>query len=665
MSYHGTSSSSPAYSTGSSTNLRGQIAPIGYHYMPDGTLMLNSAMDEEVIRSEESLLNDILITGFEMDLSALVAAGEARSFTVTGDAGAIFELVIKNEDAAYYNFYTRAFQVKKSFLKKELLNDGIFVGSVQFPLVTDDDQYDISITAVGKTQHDYYREVRFGDGSLDINLTKGSNSLLMTKVIYQYVDLVLTISPYSPTAAITATLVSDTIAVSSGIGLVNGVDFEVTVTVANDKALRIIKQPTHLDITAHVGPVIGSAPINIPGENIYPTATAAFTGDDVNGAVTSGVTVDTDATDISARIAVGDKVTTPVTTDTVDGNVGVEGTALSDKVVMDNNVATKMAIGDQVTGNAFLDANLVTVKALDPDGDNAKEFALSEAVPIFDGITLTFSSKVNRSLTTVTIFPLDASAFAISQAIQFRDNAPLVFFNQMNYRWPIDNFAHVVKPGFHMFAGSPSNLVDNSVLADYQDTTTVFAGTEQEKIYINYEVPAVSSLYLKPSITRGEITTQAGAITFDKQQPLLLAGDTMRAGGYGQGEIFNCYGYDLVFSNLNIELTPVTTTTTAAVNGSTSVPVTSRNGILDDVSTVSGIGIDPSAVDPTVDTGAGAVSGAGTLVLTAAQTLEDGATLAFANAGLVATITGSVQVLKAGTSSQTVRIDIEKLLSIT
>ena len=630
--------------------------------MPDGTLMLDSAMDQGIIRSEQSLLNDILITDFEMDLSALAAAGEVRPFTVTGDNGAVFELVIKNEDAAYYNFYTKAFQVEKSFLKKELLDNGEFVGSVEFPLVTDDDQYDISITAVGNTQHDYYREVRFGDGSLDINSTKGSNSLLITKVIYQYVDLVLTISAYSPTAAITNTAVNDTIAVSSGIGLTEPVEFEVTVTVANDKALRIIKQPTHLDITAHVGPVIGSAPINIPGENIYPTATAAFTGDDVNGA-TNGLSlaVDTDATDISANIAVGDKITTPVTTDTVDGAV-----SSGIKVVMDNNVATKMAVGDQVTGNAFLDANLVTVAALNPDGDNAKEFSLSEAVAISDGITLTFSSKVNRSLTTVVTFSTDASVFATSQGIAFRDGAPLVFFNQMNYRWPINNFAHVLKPGFRMVGSDPTtDLVAGSVLADYQDTTTVFAGTEQEKIYINHEVPAVSSLYLKPTITRGEVTGQAGAITFDKQQPLLLAGETMRAGGYGQGEIFNVYGYDLVFSNLKIELTPVITTTTAAVNGSTSVPVTSRNGILDDVSTVSGIGIDPTAVNPTVDTGAGAVSGAGTLVLTAAQTLEDGATLAFANAGLVATITGSVQVLKAGTASQTVRIDIEKLLTIT
>ena len=642
MSYHNNTTSQ---------NKTNPVAPVGYHYMPDGTLMLDSEM---VLEDDE-----MLITGFDMDLSSLLAAGEIRPFTVTGSVGARFKLVIKNEDNHYYNFHSQAFQVSKSDLSKVLPNTGGFKGSVRFPVVTDDDQYDISITAVGDTKHTTYSEVRFGDGSMDINSTTGSNSLLMTKVIYQYVALVLTINPYSPSSSITGTAVNDTIAVSSGAGSSDTVAFSTTFTVANDKALRIIKQPTHLDILSFVEPVVGSAPIDIPGENIYPTATAAFTGDDVNGAVTSGAVVRMDNTDLSAVIKVGDKITSPVTTDTVNGAVTSGVT-----VIMDAVTATKMAIGDRVTGNADLDKSVITVASVG-SGGTANKFNLSTAIAISDGVTLTFSSQVNRSVTTVTVVETGGTAtdFTMSQDIQFRDNQPLTFFNQMNYRWPIDNYAHVLKPGF---AFTPTtNLTTDSVLADYQDTTTVFAGTEQEEIYINYEVKAVDTLSLKPSITRGEITGQAGAITFDKQQVLALAGDTLKAGGYGQSEMLNVFGYELVFTDLAIALTPVTTTTTSAVSNSTSVPVTSRNGILDDVSTVSGIGIDPAVVDPTVDTGAGAVTGAGTLVLTAAQTLEDGATLTFANAGLVATITGNIQVLKAGTASQTLRIDINKLLTIT
>jgi hypothetical protein len=141
----------------------------------------------------------------------------------------------------------------------------------------------------------------------------------------------------------------------------------------------------------------------------------------------------------------------------------------------------------------------------------------------------------------------------------------------------------------------------------------------------------------------------------------------LKVGGYGTHQIKSVYGYDLIFSDLAITLTPVTTTTTAASAGGSSanVVVASRTGILDDVSTVSGIGINPRLANPIVDSGAGAVAGAGTIVLDAAQSLESGITLTFANAGLTATITGNIQVLKAGNAAQTLRFDVDKLLSVT
>jgi len=83
-----------------------------------------------------------------------------------------------------------------------------------------------------------------------------------------------------------------------------------------------------------------------------------------------------------------DSVTFPsiVTTDTVNGAVssGV-------KVVMDTVVANTMAVGDRVTGNTVLNSTIVTVAALDPDGDNTSEFSLSSAVALDDGITLSFT----------------------------------------------------------------------------------------------------------------------------------------------------------------------------------------------------------------------------------------------------------------------------------
>ena len=45
-----------------------------------------------------------IIQRLDLDLSSLPAAGETRVFQVTGDAGAIFSLDIKNEDDYWYDF---------------------------------------------------------------------------------------------------------------------------------------------------------------------------------------------------------------------------------------------------------------------------------------------------------------------------------------------------------------------------------------------------------------------------------------------------------------------------------------------------------------------------------------------------------------------------------
>ena len=578
MSYHNTPSPTPTPTSNPTQNVVNaleRVAPAGYHYMPDGTLMLDSDHEEEGGAME--------IHSFELDLTSLPAISETRLFSVTGDDGATFSLEIKNEDNHYYNFITRSFQATKTGLNNKVISGGFFQRSIIFPAVTDNDQYDIFLFAQPvTTKHAKYNEVRFGDGSIDINSTTGSNSLLLTKVIYQYTNNTLTLTPFAAQDTVEirpgVTLVTDTVSIAEG-GEAAKQAFSISCDVATDsKCYRIIKQPTHNDVVAFKSLIIGSAPVKIPGENEYPAVTG--TGD-------------------------------------TDGSVS--GTS----VTIAEAVADSMAVGDKVTGTGIAAASNVTVVSL----DSTNVFTASESLTIDSGITLSFS-------------------------------------NRMNYRWPITNQAHVIEPGMKIITNA-TNLTADTTVADYLDTTTIFAGTEQEEVLVNVSLPAIDTLGLKPVITRGDITTQAGTVIFDKQQKLALAGDTLRIGGYGQKEIKRLYGWEGVFSDLKIELTPVTTTTTGAVSNSTSVPVAERIGILDDVSTVSGIGIDASVVAPTVDTGAGAVTGAGTLVLTAAQTLESGITLAFANAGTRATITGNIEILKAGPYGAELNFDVEKLLSIT
>lgn len=640
----------------SRTNAQGEAAPSGFHYMPDGTLMSDI--------EHGNLYGEKKITAFDIDLSNIPAAGESRALVVSGDNGAVFTLFIQNEDSYYYNFSTKLFQVAKATLENIVIENNSYSTSVSFPSITDNDQYDVFLFAAPGTRHDDYKEVRFEDGSMDINSTTGSNSLLLQKVIYQYTDITLTITTLSPNSTIeTGSQVNHTIATTNG-RFVNKQPFSIACAVSTAaKCYQVIKQPTEADVLAFVSPVIGAEPSFIQSEDVFPinSARAAFTGDDVNGAVTSGAIIRIDGT-VSGNVIVGDKLQTGK----LSGTTAQEADGV--KVILTAAVAGIMAVGDQITGNAFLDANLITVAALDPDGDNDQEFSMSEEVDIEEGVELTFVGEVNRKVVIVrnldpTSGTNSANKFTISEDIQFRDNVPLSFFTRLNYRWPITNFAHILQKGMTVL--SATNVTSGSVLDDYTVSTTTGVGTEAEATIISDFIPAISTLGNTPTIVKGEITVQPGEIVFDRQQQLALAGDTIRIGGYGETEILRIHGYELKFSDLKLELNTVTTTTTSAVTGSTSVPVTSRNGILDDVSTASGIGINAALIDPTVDTGAGAVTGAGTLVLTAAQTLENGATLTFSGAGQTATITGNVEVIKSGSASQSVNFDVEKLLSIT
>ena len=105
----------------------------------------------------------------------------------------------------------------------------------------------------------------------------------------------------------------------------------------------------------------------------------------------------TNSSDVSKLNSSAPGYTTPKgKTDTVNGAVssGV-------KVVMDNNVVGNMVVGDRVTGNAALEVANVTVAALNPDGDNAKEFSMSEAITLADGVTLTIRPKDAPHVDTV------------------------------------------------------------------------------------------------------------------------------------------------------------------------------------------------------------------------------------------------------------------------
>jgi len=452
-----------------------------------------------------------------------------------------------------------------------------YSGSITFPAVTgSDDQYDIYLYAKPGTKHAGHKEARFGDGSLDINGSIGSNSLLMQKVIYQYDALTLTLGGFSPNATVSGTIATDTVSVGRGKSKAK-TPFSFTATAAATAAYRILKQPVESDVLAFIEPVIGARPVDLPGEDIYP---AVNNTDTTNAAVTSGTSV-----------------------------------------TMATAVASKMVVGDRVTGNPALNATTATVVSL----DSTYVFTLSEAIAIADGATLSFS-------------------------------------NQMNYSWPIDNYANILKKGMIIVPGT--NVTSGTSIGTYQDTITIFEDTVDEEIIIQHEQPAIDTLSKKPTVVKGLVTVQEGQVTFDKQQVLALSEDTLKIGGYGESEILRVYDWDIKFTDLAITLTAPTTTTTEASDGGSSadIAVTSKEGVINNVSRVSGVGINPKLQNPLITAGGGATGG-GDWTMDAVQTLENGVTLTVENTGRVATITGNIEIIRAGTSDRTLRFDVEKLLS--
>ena len=514
-----------------------------------------------------------IIKSFNLDLSDLQAVSSIRAFTIFGDNNAEFTLEIKNEDNHYYNFKTKSFSATQANLEQVVTN-GIYKGYVTFPTVTDNDQYDITFFAKPGSKHVEYNEVRFADGTLDINSSTGSNSLLIRKVIYQYTLLTVTISNSAPNGTVTISNTSDTLTVSRGNSSVKTA-FSISCSSASTESFRIIKQPTINDVFSSVSLTVGSAPELLRGEDEFPTVTASGK---INVAVNNSTNVTVDG--LSALPLVGDK---------------------------------------------FFVAN-----------------------------------SVNSTLPQI-VSAVSESAITSSVAISASNDKDIQFRNRKNHQWPVNNILSV-KPGMIVFGSS--ELQSNTVIATFEDSVTLYENTNLEKTIVKSRSEASDSKGLKPTVVNGVVTVQPGNIVFNNQQLFSLAGETISIGGYGKAQILSLNGYIIKLTNLNLALTPITTTTTSAVSNSTSVVLAARDGIINTVSTVSGIGIDPALAIPTVSSGANA-TGAGTVVLSAAQTLESGAVLTFKGAGKVATITGNIEILKAGPSNATFNFDVEKLLTAT
>ena len=190
------------------------------------------------------------ITNFEIDTSNIPQIGGTRNFTVYGEDGAGFYLVVKNEDPKWYNFTTNTFQSAETNLKAEASIAG-YTGTIFFPQVSDADQYEIYlITDISlDSEHERFVPAFDESGAIDINRSFGSNSNFLSRRIYQTLDSVLTITPSelsSDAGFNSMSVTSDTITTSID-GSAPAIDFKIVATAANGSAFKIDRQPTPSD----------------------------------------------------------------------------------------------------------------------------------------------------------------------------------------------------------------------------------------------------------------------------------------------------------------------------------------------------------------------------------------------------------------------------------
>jgi len=200
-----------------------------------------------------------------------------------------------------------------------------------------------------------------------------------------------------------------------------------------------------------------------------------------------------------------------------------------------------------------------------------------------------------------------------------------------------------------------SNPGISTIVAINRGFKDINNSTTANPIYIIPKEADTTTGKLKNSL--GGTVTIANASTFVVDRAITFTGF-----GSDHASVFNQTKFSI--SNFALVIDPVVTTTTAAVAAAaTVIPVTSTNGIKDDVSTVSGIGIN-SASTMTVTNISSLNLTVRALVAANNEALESGQTVTFTGSSRSGTITADVKVLQYGDNNITLTLNLDNILSV-
>ena len=152
---------------------------------------------------------------------------------------------------------------------------------------------------------------------------------------------------------------------------------------------------------------------------------------------------------------------------------------------------------------------------------------------------------------------------------------------------------------------------------------------------------------------------KGGTITLSTTASSHVDNRTITFTGKGPAHAKNFNNTEFEVNNFAVTIDPITTTTDAVVSNSTTIPITSTDGIkAADTVLMSGIGVTANA--PHVDTVNDGVS----VVVSSAQTIENGQTVVFTGSSRSANVKLDVKVLNHGKAPITLKLNLDNILTV-
>lgn len=317
---------------------------------------------------------------------------------------------------------------------------------------------------------------------------------------------------------------------------------------------------------------------------------------------------------------------------------------------------------------------------------------------VFSNEKIFISEKIYAYQITGVTFSITHSSAAVVEPSG--NNAPIVFKGKSSQvdRSNVNNVTKINWP--FTLSSSSASIIRQPIVDDFEFTTTKTTRNSYETYGENFyiELTDITGLSVgmtvvaNDAIAEGVITeiisgyrdyANSSSTNFVYNTPITINDDSdgvaLSKGGtirisnssqWGAGEVISFIGRGSSASNIfnktrfkiknfKIEIDPVVTTTDVAVSNSTTIPITSTDGIkAADTVLMSGIGVTSAA--PHVDTVNSGVS----VVVSSAQTIENGQTVTFTGSSRSGKITGELEILEYGDSNITLDFNFDNILNV-